>query len=88
MYILTPKSSLASVSCALPCPKSLVMGAAAAKPASASGVTLPSSKSKGGKSKAVDKVMCTRCGEMFGEQGIENHEAKCAEKAGGGKDWG
>ena len=77
MYILAPNSSVGSVSCALPSPKSLVMGAAAAKPASASGVPLPSSKSKaGGKSKAVDKVMCTYCGEMFGKKGIRNHEAK------------
>ena len=81
VYILAPNSSVASVSCALPSPGSLVMGAAAAKLASASGGTLPSSKSKtGGKSKAVDKVMCTYCGQMFGKQGIGNHEAKCAEK--------
>ena len=76
VYVLAPNSSVASVSCALPSPRSLVMGAAAAKPASASGVPLPSSKSKaGGKSKAVDKVMCTYCEEMFGKKGIKNHEA-------------
>jgi hypothetical protein len=80
MYILAPNSSVGSVSCALPNPKSLVMGA---KPASASGVPLPSTKSKaGGKSKAVDKVMCTYCKEMFGKKGIRNHEAKCAKQYG------
>jgi hypothetical protein len=87
MYILAPDAPLASVSCALPSPRSLVMSTAAAKPPSLSGATVPaSSKSKAGKSKAGDKVICTHCGEMFGKQGIRNHEAKCAEKE-YGKGW-
>ena len=87
MYILAPDSAVASVSCAFPDPTSLVMGAAAAKAPSLSGATVPaSSKSKAGKSKAGDKVMCTHCGDMFGKQGIRNHEAKCAQKE-YGKGW-
>ena len=46
MYILAPNSPVASVSCALPSSKSLVMSTAAAKPPSLSGATMPSSKSK------------------------------------------
>jgi hypothetical protein len=81
MYILAPDSPVASVSCALPSPTALVMGAAAAKSRSLSGATVPaSSKSKAGKSKAGDKVMCTHCGDMFGKQGIRNHEVKCSQK--------
>ena len=81
MYILAPDSPVASVSCALPSPTALVMGAAAAKSPSLSGATVPaSSKSKAGKSKAGDKVMCTHCGDMFGKQGIRNHEVKCSQK--------
>jgi chemotaxis protein histidine kinase CheA len=88
MYILAPDSPVASVSCALPSPTSLVMGAAAAKPASASGGTVPSSKSKAAdKSKSGEKVLCTYCGKMFGKQGIRNHIAKCAEQAGVSKGW-
>ena len=79
VYIIAPNSSVASVSCALPSPKSPV------KPASASG-TLASTRSRAGdKSKAVDTVMCSFCGKLFGKQGINKHTAKCAEKA---KGWG
>ena len=82
MYVLAPDSAVASVSCALPSPSSLVMASAARKPTSVSAGTLLSTKSKAAKSKAGDKVMCIHCGEMFGKQGIRNHEAKCAEKTG------
>ena len=85
VYVLAPNSAVASVSCALPSPSSLVMASAAPKPTSVSAGTLLSSKSKAGKSKGGDKVMCNHCGEMFGKQGIRNHEAKCAEKTGSRK---
>ena len=88
MCILTPNPPVASVSCALPSPKSLVMSTAPAKPPSLSGATVPSSKSKAtDKSKSDEKVLCSYCGKMFGKQGIRNHIAKCAEQAGGGKGW-
>ena len=77
VYILSPGSPVASVSCALPSPGSLAVGAAAAKPASASAGTLATTKSKAG-----NQVMCTFCKKMFGKQGIKNHTAKCAEKSG------
>ena len=82
MYILAPDAPVPSVSCALPSPKSLAIAFPPPKPASVSAGGLLSSKSKAGKSKGVDKVMCTHCSEMFGKQGIRNHEAKCAEKYG------
>ena len=80
MYILAPNSAVASVSYALPSPKSLVMGAGAAKPASLSGVTLATKSKAADKSTAAEKVMCSYCGKMFGKQGIRNHTAKCAQQ--------
>ena len=80
MYILAPNAAVASVSCALPSPKSLAIGFAPPRPTSVSAGGMLSSKSKAGKLKGVDKVRCTYCKEMFGKQGIRNHEAKCAEQ--------
>ena len=89
VYVLAPNSSVASVSCALPSPRSLVMASAAPKATSVSAGTLPSSKSKAAdKSKSGEKVLCSYCGKMFGKQGIRNHIAKCAEQAGVNKGWG
>ena len=88
MHILAPDAPVPSVSCALPSPKSLAIAFPPQKPTSVSAGGLLSSKSKAAKSKGVDKVMCTYCGEMFGKQGIRNHEAKCAEKAACRKGWG
>ena len=82
MYVLAPDSAVTSVSCALPSPSSLVMASAPQKATSVSAGTLLSTKSKGAKAKTGDKVMCIHCREMFGKQGIRNHEAKCAEKTG------
>jgi hypothetical protein len=76
MYILAPDAAVPSVSCALPSPASLVNAFPPQKPVSASAGDLLSSKSK-----AV-KVACAYCKEMFGKQGIRNHEAKCADKYG------
>ena len=76
MYILAPDAAVPSVSCALPSPASLVNAFPPQKPVSASAGDLLSSKSK-----AV-KVACAYCKQMFGKQGIRNHEAKCADKYG------
>ena len=76
LYILAPDAAVPSVSCALPSPASLVNAFPPQKPVSASAEDLLSSKSK-----AV-KVACAYCKEMFGKQGIRNHEAKCADKYG------
>ena len=55
---------------------SLAVGGVAARPYVSAG-TLAITRSKAG-----DKVLCSYCGKMFGEQGIKNHIAKCAEKNG------
>jgi hypothetical protein len=83
MYILAPDSPVASVSCALPSPKSLAIGFAPPRHTSVSAGTLATKSKAADKSKSGEKVLCSYCGKMFGKQGIRNHIAKCAEQVKG-----
>ena len=78
VYILSQNESVASVSSALPQPhelvaeKPVVVVKAAGEALSVSGAT--------GRTKAVAiKVECKHCGELFGVQGLKNHENSLVE---------